>query len=414
MAKLCGGAGSSGAGPCRMPIDVAYVTDQRFFRIRGEWYTSASFRLEHVTRGLDVGSWTFWGRLDEGGDPDRLFRIVPPPALAGRVRFEGPRGQRTGPLGYARSAAFAWGGLRRLVRASDVVWLKVPTVHAMIAQRHLRRSQVVVTQQMGDAEAGLLLTYPRWGFLRHLLVRSCRSAAARADVAAFVSRDLAARYGGGREDLLVANESQVSEDLVLAAPPPPQGGPFRVAYVGRLAPEKCVDDLLHAVARVPGAALTIVGDGPRRPDLAALARALGLEERLEWRGYVPWGPALFAILRRCSALVLPSATEGLGLVIVEAMSQGVPVVGTRVGGIPELVEDGVSGFLVDVHRPDQLAAALARLQADPALRLRMAEAALRTARRNTLERQTAPLLERITRAWRAKRAPRDGRVPALS
>ena len=415
MANLCGGPGSAcRAGRPHTPMDVAYVTDQRFFRIRGEWYTTASFRLEHVVRALDVGRFTFWGRLDEGGDPDRLFRLATPPGLAGRVFFEGPRRQRQGPLGYARSAAFAWSGLRRLVRASDVVWLKVPTVHALIAQRHLTRSQVVVTQQMGDAEDGLLLTYPRWGFLRHVLARSCRSAAARADVAAFVSRDLARRYGGGRGDLLVANESQVSEDLVLASPSPPADGPFRVAYVGRLAPEKCVDDLLRAVSQVPGATLTVVGDGPRRADLAALARELRLEGRLEWCGYVPWGPALFAILRRCSALVLPSATEGLGLVIVEAMSQGLPVVGTRVGGIPELVEDGVSGLLVDVRRPDQLAAALRRLRDDPALRLRMAEAALRTARRNTLERQTAPLFERITRTWRAKRAPRDGRLPALS
>jgi glycosyltransferase involved in cell wall biosynthesis len=93
------------------------------------------------------------------------------------------------------------------------------------------------------------------------------------------------------------------------------------------------------------------------------------------------------------------------------MSQGLPVVGTRVGGIPELVEDGVNGLLVDVHRPDQLAGAIERLRADPALRLRMAAAALETARRNTVERQLAPLADRITRAFYAKRGARAG-VPA--
>lgn len=394
-------------------MDVAYITDQRFFRIRGEWFTTASFRLDQVARALDVGRWTFFGRLDEGGDPDRLFRLETPRALAGRVSFEGPRNQRGGPLGYARSAASTWLALRRVVRRSDVVWLKVPTVHAMLAARHTRRSQVVVSQQMGDAEDGIVLTYPRYAFLRHLFVRSCRDAAARADVPTFVSRDLARRYGGGRPDLLVANESQVTEDLVLRAPPAPPAGPFRVAFVGRLAPEKCVDDLLRAVAAAPGIALTVVGDGTRRAALQALARELGIEPRVTWSGYVPWGPALFEILRGCSALALPSATEGLGLVVVEAMSQGLPVVGTRVGGIPELVRDGESGLLVGVHRPDELAAALLRLAGDPALRLRLAAGALETARRNTLERQTGPLVQRIARAVLEKRAARGGRVPAL-
>jgi glycosyltransferase involved in cell wall biosynthesis len=119
------------------------------------------------------------------------------------------------------------------------------------------------------------------------------------------------------------------------------------------------------------------------------------------------------VLRGGAVLALPSATEGLGLVIVEAMSQGLPVVGTRVGGIPELVRDGVNGLLVDVHRPDQLAAAFLRLQDDPALRARLAAAALQTARENTLERQTGALLARVRQAWTAKRAP-PVRAPSLS
>lgn len=391
-----------------MPMDVAYVTDQRFFQVRGAWYTTASLRLDQLTRALDVRSLTIFGRLDTDGDPARLFRVDPPPSLAGRVRFEGPRDQPGGPLGYVGSAAWTCRTLGRVLRGADVVWLKVPTVHAMLAQPLLRRSHVVVSQQMGDAEVGVLLTYPRYGFLRHLLKHSCTRLAARADVAAFVSRDLAARYGGGRPDLVVANESQVSEDQVLRAPRPVADGPFRVVYAGRLAPEKCVDDLLRAVAAVPAAALTVVGDGARRAALQALARTLGIDDRVSWRGYVPWGAELLAILRGCAVLALPSATEGLGLVIVEAMSQGLPVVGTRVGGIPELIEDGVNGLLVDVHRPDQLAAALERLRADPALRLRMAAAALDTARRNTVERQLAPLADRITRAYDAKRGVRAG------
>jgi glycosyltransferase involved in cell wall biosynthesis len=397
-----------------MPMDVAYISDQRFVRIGGQWYTTASFRLEFIARELDIGSWTFWGRLDETGDPDRLFPVIPPPALAGKVFFEGPRRQRSGPLGYAASALYARAALKRLVRASDVVWLKQPTVYAMMAHAHCRRTQVVVSQQMGDAEAGLVLTYPKYGFFRHVTAHYCRKIGARADVAAFVSRDLAERYGGRRTDLVVANESQVSDDMILRDPPAQPDGPLKVVFVGRLAPEKCVDDLLRAIAAVPETSLTVVGDGPRRAALEASSRALGLRDRVTWCGYVPWGPRLFDILRRSSVLALPSATEGLGLVIIEAMSQGLPVIGTRVGGIPELVEDGVSGVLVGVHRPDEMAAAFRLLMARPELRLRMARAALDTARRNTIQRQLTPLLERIARAWQAKRFLRVRGAAALS
>ena len=394
-----------------MALNVAYISDQRYFHSGGQWYTTASIRLEYLSRELDVGSWTFWGRLDEVADPSRLFPIVKPPALAGKVFFEGPRHQRGGPFGYARSALQASSALKRLVRNSDVVWLKQSMVYSTVAHRYCRKSQVVISQMMGDAVDGLVLNYPRYGFLRHVMAPLCRKINAGADVAAFVSRDLAARYGGGRTDLVVANESQVSEDMILAAPPPQPAGPLKVIFVGRLAPEKCVDDLLRAVAQVPETSLTIVGDGARRAELELLARKLGITDRVTWCGYVPWGPSLFAILRRSSVLTLPSASEGLGLVTVEAMSQGLPVIGTRVGGIPEIVEDGVSGLLVDVHRPDQIANAFRVLKERPELRLRMATAALETARRNTIQRQTKPLLERIAQVWEAKRAARGGAAP---
>lgn len=388
-----------------MGVDVVYVSDQKFFRSRGAWYTTASFPLDYIARRLDAGSWTFWGRLYDIDNPGRLYRLTPPSALEDRVFFEGPREQATGPLGYARAALTVTPRLRRAVRNADVVWLKLPFVFTLLAHRFCGPGQVVVSHQVGDARAGLALTYPRFALLGHVAARRCREISARADVAAFVSADLARSYGGARRDVVIANESRVTDDMVLAAPPERLAGPLEVIFVGRLAPEKCIDDLLKAVAQVPEARLSIVGDGPERPKLEALSRALNLGGRVTWRGYVPWGPGLLEMMLRSSVLALPSATEGLPLVIIEAMSQGVPAVAARVGGIPEIIEDGISGLLVDVHRPDQLAAAFRSLIAQPELRLRMARAALETARRNTIERQMSPMLERVRQACRARSAP---------
>jgi glycosyltransferase involved in cell wall biosynthesis len=394
-----------------MGLRVAYVSDQRFFRCRGRWYTTASFPLDLAVERLDVAAWTFWGRLGEVTDASRLFPLDPPPALAGRMSFEGPAGQGAGPAGWARAAVGAAPALARVVRRADVVWLKQPTVSALLALPWRRRSQVVVSQQVGDAAEGLALAYPRWRLLGGVVARSCRRTAAAADVASFVSRSLAERYGGGRADAVVASESRVPAAWVREAPPDLPDRPLEVVFAGRLAAEKRVEDLLRAVADVPEARLTVVGDGPRRGALEAEARALGVEARVGWLGAVAWGPALLDVLRRSSVLVLPSATEGLPLVLVEAMSQGTPVVATRVGGVPELVEDGVTGLLVPPGRPDELARALRALLEDPPLRRRLARAALDGARRHTLEAQLGKLLARVGEACAARRSPALGAAP---
>jgi glycosyltransferase involved in cell wall biosynthesis len=384
---------------------VAYISDQKWFQSAGHWYTTASFPLDFIADRLEVSSWTFWGRLyDDVEDADRLFRLAAPAGLEERIFFEGPRNQATGPAGYAGAVRLS-PYLRRVVLEADVVWLKLPYVFTLLAYPFCRRGQVVVSQQVGDARASLALKYPRYGLLGGVMAHCCRRIATYADVTSFVSSQLAEQYGGARRDLLIANESRVTEAMILHAPRECSVPPLEIVFVGRLAPEKCVHDLIQALAQVPDARLTVVGDGPERSRLEELSLALGAHSRITWRGYVPWGPGLFEMLSQASVLALPSATEGLPLVAVEAMSQGLPVVATRVGGIPEIVEDGVSGLLVDAHRPDQLARALRLLSSDPALRRNMAFAALKTARRHTLERQTGPLLDRI-RQVRAHAAAR--------
>ncbi|PYO96184.1 MAG: hypothetical protein DMD60_11315 [Gemmatimonadetes bacterium] len=156
-----------------------------------------------------------------------------------------------------------------------------------------------------------------------------------------------------------------------------------VLFVGRLVERKGVAHLLAAIARLAASGgrprLEIVGDGPERPALEALAERLGVAGRVVFRGQIP--PAeLQASYARAAVCVLPSVldargdTEGLGVVLLEAMNHGTPVVASRVGGIPDIVEDGVSGLLVPPGDADALAAALQRLRDDPALARRLGEA----------------------------------------
>ena len=164
---------------------------------------------------------------------------------------------------------------------------------------------------------------------------------------------------------------------VAARPGAEGGGGPRILFVGRLAGVKGAPLLLDAAARLagrhPGLTLTFVGDGPERAGLEARAAALGLGARTEFTGYLGQ-EGVAARLAQADVLALPSFAEGVPVVLMEAMAAGLPVVTTRIAGIPELVEDGVSGLLVPPGDGDALAAALDRLAGDPALAAAMGRA----------------------------------------
>ena len=149
-------------------------------------------------------------------------------------------------------------------------------------------------------------------------------------------------------------------------------------YVGRLSREKGIPDLLHALNQLRTTArlrirLRIVGDGPVLQGLRALVHELGLEDAVTFEGFVELGPQLLAMYQRASAFVLPSYTEGVPASIAEAMALGVPVVCTAVGGISSVVEDGVSGLLVQPGDRKALARALARVVQEPELAATLAK-----------------------------------------
>lgn len=157
-------------------------------------------------------------------------------------------------------------------------------------------------------------------------------------------------------------------------------GPPVVLFVGRLVARKGVDRLIEALATIPDRPwrLEVVGFGPEREALEARACALGIAERVRFLGRVSGGELVEAY-RRAACLALPatlderSDTEGLGVVLLEAMSHGVPVVATRRGGIPDVVIDGETGRLVD----DEIAAiaeGVAEILDHPGRARRMAEA----------------------------------------
>lgn len=153
--------------------------------------------------------------------------------------------------------------------------------------------------------------------------------------------------------------------------------PAHLVFVGRLAGVKGVPVLFEAmqglIADHPDLHLTLVGDGPERAALEARAHDMGLTPHLTFAGYKSQAEVA-ALLREATALVLPSFAEGLPVVLMEAMAARLPVVTTRIAGVPELVADGVSGLLVPPGDAHSLCVALGRLLNDANLCRDMGEA----------------------------------------
>lgn len=137
-----------------------------------------------------------------------------------------------------------------------------------------------------------------------------------------------------------------------------EGAEKRILFVGRLHPVKGVQYLLQAMQmvheEVPGAKLILVGDGEEREHLETLTDNLGIRECVEFAGRVPH-ERVQDYMNQAEVFVLPSLSEGFPVTILEAMACGLPIVATRVGGLPDIVEGGVNGYLVNVKNPNKIA-----------------------------------------------------------
>jgi glycosyltransferase involved in cell wall biosynthesis len=195
----------------------------------------------------------------------------------------------------------------------------------------------------------------------------------------------------GLDDLPTAPSSPTPEDAGI-----PAGAPLALA-VGRLIDQKDHPTLLRAFARVrdeqPDARLAILGGGPLEAETRALAGSLGLAAAVA----LPGRTNIRDWLERADVFVHTSRWEGFGIVLLEAMLAGVPVVATRVSAVPEIVADGQTGVLVEAGDAEGVARELAGLLGDPERRRRLGEAGRERAR---TEFSVARMVERTIAAYR--------------
>ncbi|HVS29198.1 MAG TPA: glycosyltransferase family 4 protein [Solirubrobacteraceae bacterium] len=296
-----------------------------------------------------------------------------------------------------RSAAAIAGALRapRAARAVDALLLNGLSTQRLVPSLALARRRAVlhVTNPLHSAPAA----WGRPGFWRvvsHVV----------ADSQASARECLAAGAPAGRVHALLPPAWAGDSPAARPTPAERNGAGQRVGFVGRLEPRKGVAGLIEAassfLADRPQATLTIVGAPPRGdPDdyagrLPAVARASGFGARIELTG---WRADMAAGLHEFDLLVVPSLAEPFGTVAAEAAAAGVPVVASRVGGLREVVRDGVTGVLVDPGDVPALARAVGELLDDRSLRRRLGGEARRQAKRRFAPGPYAERLDALLR-----------------
>jgi len=276
-----------------------------------------------------------------------------------------------GPWGYLRH----WSRIRRIlagaIAATDAVILRVPSQLATTAAPMLRTQKrpygVEVLGDPYEVFAPRAVRHPLSRFFRWWFPRNMRRQCAAACAVAYVTKEtLQKRYPSGDHSIAVSDVEVTAQDFVAAErvlsthyssvelPPSAfassarargdQAGPWVLVSVGSLEqPYKGADVLIDAielcVRRGVDLELLLIGDGRFRGQLEGRVTSLGLDGRVRFLGQVPGANAVRQHLDRADLFVLASRTEGLPRAMVEAMARALPCIGTRVGGVPELLEE---------------------------------------------------------------------------
>ena len=292
-------------------------------------------------------------------------------------------------LSLSYSAGIAAELVRRR-RRYDVVHFHGASIPLFVSLPFLKMMGKKVVAKVASAnrgtEAGALAG--RYWFVGDLLARMMRS------VDAFVAISDEIREGLVRDGIPPERIYRIANFVDAQTFHPPATGETErlkaqlgyagrtvVLFAGRLVPVKGIESLLEAWRKVsadfPGARLLLLGDGVSRQGLIALAEKLGISGTVRFEGRVDDVPVY---LRSADIFVLSSLKEGMPNSLLEAMASGLPSVASRVGGVPDVAEDGRNALLVPPGDAGALAGALARLLGDGALRARLAAAALEAMR----------------------------------
>ncbi|MBS3198662.1 glycosyltransferase [Turicibacter bilis] len=370
---------------------ILYISDQKFYKYKNRWYTTASFDLITFKQNFNyIKNWTFIGRLYFVNDENivkNLYEIDTKSFES--VKFEGTRNQKSGAKTYILNLFRIIKLLRRESINHDIIWLKLCFNFSLLASLCCNlESKVLITHMVGDVDASRYIYkgqfYDFIRFIQKILIKRVNNIAT---CQVFVSKNLADLYGNQNGNIIISNENRIKLKNINVDNKIDFSKINNIVYVGRISEEKGLNDLIHSIKEIKNINLTIIGNGYYEDELKRQIKKLNIQDRVEFKGPIKWGDLLFNELRKNAILVLPSYSEGLPLVILEAMSQGVVVIGSNIPGISEIIDDGENGLLFKVRSSEDLVNKINQLRCNPEMYLKLRENGFITATNNTFEKQ---------------------------
>lgn len=338
--------------------------------------------------------------FDPGGS--RLYRVE-----KGNIRVVAIPGFRPRKLyGFLMTWPGVWAGLRRVLRQADLVNIRMPSLCGLVGRALCAQMRIPYFVSIhGDAAEQFRIARARGGWrwiLPYLAwVRKLDMlAVARNSVVFATSREILEQIQPVARSVHLIFSTLLNEsDLAAQGKELDRSRPLRLLYVGQVAIHKGMGYAFEAMRLLADRGVAfefhVVGDGPLIESGREFARQHGLEKRFVFHGFVPHGSELMAHYARADIFVFPSLSEGSPKVMFEAMAQGVPVVATRVGGIPDYACDGIHGRLVEARSPERLTEAVMELTTDAAWYFRASQACLETASELTLAAVTAGWVDQL-------------------
>ncbi len=357
-------------------VRVAVYTDYAYHADGDRLYAERAFALFLVRLSRELERLVLVGRVRRDGTAAR-YRIPDSIPFVGLPYYE----SLVRPLPALRAMTLSVARFWRALDGVDAVWLLGPHPLSLVfaAAAAVRRRRVMLGVRE-DLPVYVANRHPgrRSLLLSAKLLELAYRALALACPTVVVGPDLLRRYRHAPRSLEMAVSLVDDEDIV-----PPEvalartyDGELVALTVGRLEREKNPLMLAEVLRRLEATGghwrLVVCGEGPMDAELAARLSELGLRDRADLRGYVPFGHDLMELYRGSHAFLHVSWTEGFPQVLVEAFAAGLPVVATDVGGVRAAV--GSAALLVPPGDPDAAAEALRRIASEPALRERLIRA----------------------------------------
>lgn len=367
------------------------IGDGKIFENKGEYYVQgpANLSIFNVFQGID--EIIFWSRIYTISDEEvekyskYNFSLVKVP-----VRVVGIYNQKPGLKGYLFTLWERKKSLNQVFDRPCLVYSAMFSVTQwMMLLFYAKRNILFISRTIGDHE---FISQSKYWYAKlgaKIAVKLSNTFYKKCILQTWVSKMLEKKYRVEKIPSVVFHDCQISKKNIKTSPKIRKGVEFNIIFIGRLSPEKGIMDLLEAIRHLnnPEIRLRIVGEGREKENIEKWIKDNVMEDSVSLRGLKAWGDELFCELEWAHCLAIPSYNEGLGMVCVEAMSCGIPVIGSNVGGIPEIVKDGYNGLLVEAGNIKQLEEGILTLCTKEEYRLKLSQHALKTAIENTYEVQ---------------------------